>query len=386
MKKIKIENKFLKKVVVLGITLVLITSFLVPAGILNIRNVFGNLFYKADGSVKAEGNPLPVLLSDPPLGFTATANSRTQIYLSWTKNSTADTTYIERNNAETWNLGEGTMVYNDSGTSHQDSGLNPGTQYFYQAWSWNYTDLYSITYEEANTTTFTNQPPVLSWEIPVDDSGNIDIMQATVNVTIRDPEGDSFNWTIEGLYVTNSGQDNDVNGSKSASLITPLPYDTDIVWFVNVTDGYSWTNATYNFTTRVQYATGVGVIEGIVKNWGSGEPLEDAYVYIVGGHFNLSEFDIALVATKEQTNAEGKYQAVDVPSGLYIILVLRNGSGSLSDGWFPALRYTSVNPGETTVENFELISLSRSTSVKMFSRVPEFHLFYVDKLISMFLK
>jgi len=287
----------------------------------------------------------------------------------------ADTTYIERNNAKTWNIGEGTKVYNHSGTSHQDSNLNPGTQYFYQAWSWNDTHhLYSITYEETNATTYTNQPPVLSWEIPADDSGNIDIMQATVNVTIRDPEGDSFNWTIEGLYVTNTGQNNDVNGSKSANLITPLPYDTDIVWFVNVTDGVSWTNATYNFITRIQYAA--GVIEGIVKNWWSGEPLEDAYVYIAGGHFNLSEFDISLVLTKEQTNAEGKYQAVNVPSGRYIILVLRNGSGSFKDGWFPALRYTSVNPGETTVENFELISLNRSTTVKMFSRVPEFHLFY----------
>jgi len=237
MKKIKIENKSFKKVVVLGIALVLITSFLVPAGILNIRNNFGNLFYKEDGSVKAEGNPLPVLLSDPPVSFTATANSRTQINLSWTKNSTADTTYIERNNAETWNPGEGTMVYNDSGTSHQDSDLNPGTQYFYQAWSWNYTDLFSTTYEETNATTYTNQPPVLSGEKPLDDSGNIDIMQAMVNVTIRDPEGDSFNWTIEGLYVNNAAQNNDVNGSKSASLITPLPNGTDIVWFVNVTDG-----------------------------------------------------------------------------------------------------------------------------------------------------
>jgi len=382
MEKRKIENKLFKKAIVLGIALVLITSFLVPAGSSNIRNVFDNPFEREDGSVTVEGNPPPVLFSDPPLGFTATANNRTQIDLSWTKNSTADTTYIERNNAETWNLGEGTMVYNDSGTSHQDSGLNPGTQYFYQAWSWNYTDLFSTSYEETNATTFTNQPPLLSGEKPLDDSGNIDIMQAMVNVTIRDPEGDSFNWTIEGLYVTNAGQDNDVNGSKSASLITPLPYDTDIVWFVNVTDGISWTNATYNFTTRVQY--GACVIEGIVKNWFSGEPLEDAYVYIAGGHINLSEFDIAVLVTKEKTDAEGKYHSIDVPAGRYIILVLRNGSGSINDGWLPALRYTSVRPGETIVENFELISFSRSTSVKMFSRIPQFFQFFVYKLIYMF--
>jgi len=129
-----------------------------------------------------------------------------------------------------------------------------------------------------------------------------------------------------------------------------------------------------------------GVIEGIVKNWWGGEFLDDASVFIVGGHINLSEFDVSVVVAKEQTDAEGKYQAIDVPAGHYTILVLRNGSGSISDGWLPALRYTSVRPGETTVENFELISLSRSKSVKMFSRVPQLHLFFIYKLISLFLK
>lgn len=129
-----------------------------------------------------------------------------------------------------------------------------------------------------------------------------------------------------------------------------------------------------------------GAIEGIVKNWWGGQPLEDADVYIAGGHINLSEFDISVVFTKEQTDAEGKYSAIGVPVGIYTILVLRNGTGSITDGWLPALRYTSVRPGETTVENFELISLSRNKSVKMFLRVPRFHLFFVYRLISLFLK
>jgi hypothetical protein len=41
-----------------------------------------------------------------------------------------------------------------------------------------------------------NQAPVLSGEIPVDDSGDIDIYQATVNVTINDPDGDTFNFLM----------------------------------------------------------------------------------------------------------------------------------------------------------------------------------------------
>jgi hypothetical protein len=129
-----------------------------------------------------------------------------------------------------------------------------------------------------------------------------------------------------------------------------------------------------------------GVIAGIVKNWWGGQPLEDAYVYIAGGYINLSEFDISVLVAKEQTDAEGKYRVIDVPAGRYTILVLRNGSGSLSDGWLPALRSTNVRPGETTVENFELISLSRNKPVKMFLRVPQLYLFFVYRLISLFLK
>lgn len=98
-----------------------------------------------------------------------------------------------------------------------------------------------------------NNPPVFSNEKPTDDLANIDITQATVNVTIIDPDGNVFNWTIEGQYVNDNSDTNDTNGSKSATLATPLPYNTDIIWFVNASDGYNWTNATYNFTTRNQY-------------------------------------------------------------------------------------------------------------------------------------
>ena len=150
--------------------------------------------------------------------------------------------------------------------------------------------------------------------------------------------------------------------------------------------------ATNNFNMKVKSIKNnietpqTGVIEGtVIRRGGAREPLEDAYVYIAGGHINLSEFDISVVFTKEQTDAEGKYRVIDVPAGQYTILVLRNGTGSITDKWFPGFRYTSVRPGETTIENFELISLSRNKSAKMFLRVPRFHLFFVYRLISLFL-
>ena len=81
-------------------------------------------------------------------------------------------------------------------------------------------------------------------------STNIDIMQSLVNVTITDVNGDPMDWTIEGQYIVNTGVNGASNGSISANLNTPLPYGTTIIWYVNVTDGTSWTNESYVFTTE----------------------------------------------------------------------------------------------------------------------------------------
>ena len=76
-----------------------------------------------------------------------------------------------------------------------------------------------------------------------------------------DANGDTFNWTIEGKYLENVGEINDTDGVKSANLLTSLPYDTNIIWYVNVTDGEIWNNVTYNFDTKSKgftFAEGYG--------------------------------------------------------------------------------------------------------------------------------
>lgn len=139
------------------------------------------------------------------------------------------------------------ILYNDTDVSLVDMINDKSYVFTCQAVTWqNYTNFTIICSK-------INQPPIISGETPQDNKGNIDIMQATVNVSIGDPEGDTFNWTIEGLYIVNTGQTNDINGSKSANLVTPLPYTTDIIWYVNSTDGKGWTNVSYNFTSRAQY-------------------------------------------------------------------------------------------------------------------------------------
>ena len=101
-----------------------------------------------------------------------------------------------------------------------------------------------------------NQEPLLSSESPANNSENVDINQETVAIYILDANSDTFNWTIEGKYVENAGEINDTDGVKSANLLTPLPYNTNIIWYVNGTDGEIWTNVTYNFDTKSKSGSG----------------------------------------------------------------------------------------------------------------------------------
>jgi len=190
-----------------------------------------------------------------PDNFIATANGQFRIDLSWTKGTNADKTYIHyKAGSPPFNINDGTFLYNDTGDSTSAPGLASGTIYWFRAWSWNDTDnVWSTISSTTSATTDSNQIPTQTDENPTDNSVNIPITQPTVSVTIEDADGDTFNWTIEGQYVTNTGADYDTNGTKSADLITPLPFNTNIIWYVNVTDGYSWSNATYDFTTRSQY-------------------------------------------------------------------------------------------------------------------------------------
>ena len=116
---------------------------------------------------------LPPSRPDDPSDFTATFMSRTRINLTWTKAENADTTYIERNSASSWSRGEGTLIYNDTGVSYQDTGLSPNSHYYYQAWSWNQTNhVFSTTFTTTENTTYANQPPIFTSPSPVNGSTN----------------------------------------------------------------------------------------------------------------------------------------------------------------------------------------------------------------------
>ena len=89
--------------------------------------------------------------------------------------------------------------------------------------------------------------PEITDETPTHLSMNVSISTSQVSVLINDTDS-TFNWTIEGSFLTNNNSNGDTNGTKTAN-IGSLNWSTLYTWYVNVTDGTNILNETYIFTT-----------------------------------------------------------------------------------------------------------------------------------------
>ncbi|MCX6665832.1 MAG: carboxypeptidase-like regulatory domain-containing protein [Euryarchaeota archaeon] len=86
--------------------------------------------------------------------FNAVPYNSTQIDLNFTKRLGADNTIIVRNTHIPESIMDGALIYNDTGSSYQDTGLSLNTTYYYRAISWNQTaNIYSIEYANATAST-----------------------------------------------------------------------------------------------------------------------------------------------------------------------------------------------------------------------------------------
>ena len=91
---------------------------------------------------------------------------------------------------------------------------------------------------------------IFSGPNPSNSSTGVSVATATWNITIQNPLGSPFNWSIQTIPNVGSNNANgDGNGSKIVNL-AGLGYSVTYRVYVNATDGVNWTRAWYQFTTE----------------------------------------------------------------------------------------------------------------------------------------
>ena len=178
-----------------------------------------------------------------------------------------------------WSIETSPNIGSSSGTSKSDgvktcsiSGLTEGITY---TWYVNATDPSGSGEWTNNTYTFTtgsetgNNPPSFSNINPVNGASVVSVDISSLSLTIEDLEGDLVDWSIDtSPDIGSSTSISDSNGSKSCS-VSGLTYSTTYTWFVNATDGNSWTNNTYTFTTESEPIWTLLTYDNFEDGWGN---------------------------------------------------------------------------------------------------------------------
>jgi len=200
-------------------------------------------------------------------GTSATAVNETDINITWTFQpyEGADRFVIFGNSTSSPTGREtGDEIYNATSPSnvagdyyYVEDGLAPGTTRYYTVWTYNESaNLYSLlnSQQDSATTDTPNAAPVLSSPSPSDSTKFAYKTTQTVQININDAEGDS----ITG-YINCSGDNQAISGgngtySNSLSGLSSGTY----TWYVNVTDGNSWTRDSYTFIINDKPSGGGG--------------------------------------------------------------------------------------------------------------------------------
>ena len=155
--------------------------------------------------------------------------------ITWRSNSSGSWVDFGHNNS----INNGTFSQRFINASEYD------TQYW---WSVNITG--SWTNETYSFTTGSSiNPPVISEPIPRNGKSYVSIYMDNVSVVISDANN-LFDYTIETDPDIGSISENNADDGVKTCTVSGLAYSTTYTWYVNATDGESWTNTSYTFTTK----------------------------------------------------------------------------------------------------------------------------------------
>ncbi len=138
-----------------------------------------------------------------------------------------------------------------------------------------------------------NSPPVFSGMTPTNNSANMLISTSRISLTIKDPEGKSFNYTIQTRpNVGSASVKNVIDGTKSCT-ISGLKYSTTYRWYVNATDGTNWKRCWYTFTTAQNPATNSFIFSGAnPSNSATNMPISTSKITLTVQNYQDRAFNI----------------------------------------------------------------------------------------------
>jgi len=172
--------------------------------------------------------------------------------LTWIKGLGANNTYIERNTASSWSRGSGTLVYNDTGTYYNDTGLIMDTLYYYQAWGYaNWTDD-GITYNQYSSDYASNSNTTASIDPPYNGDSVYDITNLKLNLTWTSGNNSDYDIVIQNNNsYPSSPTDGWIRQNSSANSSNYFNESIDYSTYFTV-----WS---YNLTGNIYSSTGLNI-------------------------------------------------------------------------------------------------------------------------------
>jgi len=173
---------------------------------------------------------------DEPYAMSATTIDEDQINIAWSKGTGADNTFIVRKvGSYPTNRADGINIYYNTGTNYQDIGLDPGTHYYYRAWSridsdgiFQWSDYYDQ--DDAITEELNNPPNTPYNPHPLDGESNVTI---TTDISWSGGDPDPGDTVTYDVYFDSLSPPNQVASNQTNNLWnTPgdLEYDTQYYW------------------------------------------------------------------------------------------------------------------------------------------------------------
>ena len=301
---------------------------------------------------------------DAPSGLTTQANNSSVIYLTWTKGTGANRTYIERSTNSVWTRGVGTEVYNNTGTWCEDTGCEENTTYYYQAWSyttWTYNPtIHQWSDTNASANNRTNALPTITSPGPANEGTGIGLTPL-MNITVHDFNDGSLKvqWysNSSGSWVLFGINSSVGNGTYHWTNSNFSGYAKTYWWNVSVSDGQEVKESSVFYFTTIGADISLGVTP---STWNQGMILIGSSNATTGLYFNLTnQGSVPIIVQIKATNATNattgaKWNLTGSP-GLDNFSLQYNKSGDV--------RWTTIN---LTYDTFMLNLPATGTNWKTF--------------------